>query len=284
MSHFVVLVVGDSIDHQLEGFDENIEVESYENDLVTEDEIKQFMEYYTKNKVNELKDPAHVKLPFERLYAIYGDEWNGSSWRKNDNDELAEFSTYNPESKWDWYVAGGRWSNMLLLKNGDKVDSAMKSDIDFIGMREANKAAAIKSYRDVKEMFGGEIPQIERSWEDCLADEKLGTTDDKREYYHNQPSMLRLKEVRKENGGKLGFFFDLSDYQCTEDEYAAVAYLTGLRTYAMVKDYEWHEQGQMGWWGMSSNDKDEKVWSDELDRLIAECDDDEILTVVDCHI
>jgi len=283
MSHFVVLVVGDSIDNQLESFDENIEVESYEEDLVSDEDVIQFTEYYTKDKKAELKDPAHAKLPFDRLYAIYGDSWNASAWRENADGKLAEFSTYNPESKWDWYVAGGRWSNMLLLKNGDYVDSAMKADIDFIGMREESKASAIKSYREVLKMFGGDIPKIERSWEECLADKSIGTTDDQREYYHNQPSMLRLAEARKDNSD-LGFFFNLSDYQCTEDEYATTGYLNGLRSYAMVKDYEWHEQGQMGWWGMSSNDKDGKVWSDELDKLIAECDEDEIITVVDCHI
>ena len=25
-------------------------------------------------------------------------------------------STYNPDSKWDWYEIGGRWSGMLLIK------------------------------------------------------------------------------------------------------------------------------------------------------------------------
>ena len=40
------------------------------------------------------------------------------------------YSTYNPDSHWDWWVEGGRWEG--LLKVGDKrVNSARVRDIDF---------------------------------------------------------------------------------------------------------------------------------------------------------
>lgn len=31
-----------------------------------------------------------------------------------------ELSTYNPNSRWDWYEIGGRWHNILLTKKENK--------------------------------------------------------------------------------------------------------------------------------------------------------------------
>jgi hypothetical protein len=280
MSHFVVLVVGDNIDHQLEEFDENIEVEQYEQELLSEDDKEQFMDYY-KSKSDLIKDESHRDLGFEALYAIYGYSWNSGRWAKNDDGEWAEFSTYNPLSKWDWYSVGGRWSDHLLLKNGNYADQAKKGDIDFIGMRMLAQENAIKQYQKVKGLFGGEIPKIEKSWKEFL-DDKSMDIDEKRAAYHEQPALLRAAEVRKDND--LGFFFDLSNYACTEEEYSKEAYNGGIGAYAAVKDCRWYEQGQMGWFGTSSNDKEEVEWSNELDAIIADCGDDEIITIVDCHI
>jgi len=53
------------------------------------------------------------------------------------------YSTYNPNSKWDWFVLGGRWSGSIQLKDGAKgksgksgtfgnptgIDQARKKDI-----------------------------------------------------------------------------------------------------------------------------------------------------------
>lgn len=40
----------------------------------------------------------------------------------------------NPNKKWDWWVVGGRWSNMLALKSGGKGSVAQKSDLDLARM------------------------------------------------------------------------------------------------------------------------------------------------------
>lgn len=36
----------------------------------------------------------------------------------------------NPNAKWDWFEIGGRWSNRLRLKSGERADSALLNDID----------------------------------------------------------------------------------------------------------------------------------------------------------
>lgn len=57
-------------------------------------------------------------------------------------------------------------------------------------------------------------------------------------------------------------------------------------TYAVLDEEGWHAKGEMGWWGMSSdNAEDRENWSKSFfDRFIRSRDPDTYLVVVDCHI
>lgn len=46
----------------------------------------------------------------------------------------------------------------------------------------------------------------------------------------------------------------------------------------------WIERGQMGWFGISSNDKAEKDWDKEFKEFLKKQDESTIVTLVDCHI
>ena len=46
----------------------------------------------------------------------------------------------------------------------------------------------------------------------------------------------------------------------------------------------WNERGKMGWFGISTNDKDEKSWNDEFKNFIKSQKKSTIVTLVDCHI
>ena len=50
------------------------------------------------------------------------------------------YSTYNPDSKWDWWSVGGRWSGMLRL-NGEPVDTGRVGDLEFPFDKEAYEYA-----------------------------------------------------------------------------------------------------------------------------------------------
>ena len=50
------------------------------------------------------------------------------------------YSTYNPDSKWDWWEEGGRWNGMLKA-HGERVNSARLGDIDFTPDPEAYASA-----------------------------------------------------------------------------------------------------------------------------------------------
>lgn len=159
MSHYSVAVFTDEytdVESLLEPFYEGLEVEKYicmtKKDLIErgKEEIAFFnrrYKEYMKNKreyrrkhfknINHLrfikKVPYMKKWNTEKIYKF--------ATRYCDEDEISEdgglYSTYNPDSKWDWYEIGGRWKNELILKRDNdketirRVNSALIKDIDW---------------------------------------------------------------------------------------------------------------------------------------------------------
>lgn len=139
MSHYVALVIGDDPESQLAPYDENIEVAPYYTGTVSEDEKQRMLDYYNNER-------GYKFSSFEECYEYKGRDWNGNRYKFVDG-EWKEFSTYNPNSKWDWYQLGGRWSGgfiklkegaegevgngSLVMGNTAGVDQAYKRDIDF---------------------------------------------------------------------------------------------------------------------------------------------------------
>lgn len=105
-------------------------------------------------------------------------------------------STYNPDSKWDWYCIGGRWSG-------------------FINGKEYNEDEDIKK---------------------------------------NSIKVKNLLKVYKER-----------------------------ISYALVdSNGDWHEKGQMGWFGVSSNENSD--WPKGFKKLLEKENPDDYVVCVDCHI
>ncbi|WP_231115051.1 hypothetical protein [Neomoorella thermoacetica] len=55
-------------------------------------------------------------------------------------------------------------------------------------------------------------------------------------------------------------------------------------TFAVITpDGTWHEKGNMGWWGIVTNEKDN--WEENyFKNFIEPADPETIITIVDCHI
>ena len=111
MSHFAVMVIGDDIDSQLEAYDENLEVEPRCLGEVSDSTKNQMMDFYKKKGYNF--------KTFDECYEAKGEDWDGGILKKNEDGVWCEYSTYNPDSKWDWYSVGGRWGGFLHYKDAD---------------------------------------------------------------------------------------------------------------------------------------------------------------------
>jgi hypothetical protein len=282
MSHFVVLVFGDNIEKQLEKYDERKRVPEYNRGEVSEKDKTSMLNYYQTNN--------NFVGTFEECYAKHGKEWDGNSLKKDENGVWCEFSTYNPDSKWDWYIIGGRWSGFFKLKAAvEQVlgkpgvfkneaekgygDVVKKKDIDFEGMRND---AAIKAGNRYDEIIAiiGELPDIE-SWESVT--ERITDIKEARDFYGRQPRIAALREADHH-------FVECEDFKCTREEYVEKSRNGAITAYSIVKDGVWYQKGDMGWWGMTSNEISDDEWNQKVAELFDSISDDTVITMVDCHI
>ena len=150
MSHYALLVLGENIEEQLAPFDENKEVPVYVK-ATREQLIHESREHYKKYNENtyakyladpvayalDCKNPSHLnylenEFPKKLLFTeeeIYQEVLAGL-----EPEEIGahgeQLSTYNPLSKWDWWVVGGRWENRLIKKDGTGVNSTTLDELD----------------------------------------------------------------------------------------------------------------------------------------------------------
>lgn len=201
-----------------------------------------------------------LKIPFTTVFPTfeeYMEEYCGCEAR---DPEKKMYGTWrNTNSKWDWYLVGGRWSGLLKLKNpkasgasmGKKswtnekdpdkygyVDSALLKDIDFEGMAQEQLDKATKAWNDAEEDSNKETSH---------------------RYWHYG---IHAEDTKKSFIGRREAF----------------------TTFAVVKDGKWYEKGAMGWWGVVHNEKNEGEWEKQFSSLLKELDPDTRITIVDCHI
>jgi hypothetical protein len=98
--------------------------------------------------------------------------------------------------------------------------------------------------------------------------------------YHAQPMVKALRE----SDVKEAIWWNVEDFQCTREEYIQSHRHRAITTFAVVKDGVWYEKGDMGWFGIVADEKNQDVWNEEFNKLIDSLPDDTLLTVVDAHI
>ncbi len=164
----------------------------------------------------------------------------------------------NPNAKWDWYSIGGRWSGMLHVAGGHW-DVSRVGDIDWESMRETENQSAKAQY----ELYA-------KAMEEGKPQPDMGL------------AFVKEDKIVSWGGDTLFVKGDTFD-----DYLKRRGYTTKypISTYAYVdKDGSWHERGEMGWFGLSSNDKELDVWLDMLHTFIDSLDADDVVACVDCHI
>jgi len=300
MSHFTVMVFGDNVESLLEPYDENMNIPKYSKGVVSEKEKEEFSKYYIES------EPALKNLTFDQLYKLKGNDWNDNSWEKDENGLYIEYSTYNPNSKWDWYSIGGRWSGFFKLKEGKKgeigepgflsnpveegyADSTIKSNIDVEGMRNSIESYYRKKWKFVNKYIKGLT--LEKTWESLLEKsnkEESYSLDDARKEYYNQPIIIAfgeaMKEDQKTENRLLDLFSDVKEYVCTEEEYAQLGRDSALTPYAYLNENGWFQRGEMGWWGIARDEQTISYWNKYFNEMFDKLPDDTKITLVDCHI
>ena len=295
MSHATVMVIQDSkhkktIRDLMAPYDENLEVEPRIAQTFSElvEEAKSAVAHYRedagiKAAIAGMSPKAWIKKYGSDLASEEGN-MNSYEWHKKIGESLVEelsgkwtdkdyhdfiidgsdiidedgnrLTTYNPESKWDWYVVGGRWSGLLIKKDGSRVDSAAAKDIDWDAMYKLDPETEEMQRAFWKIYVLGE-PKPEHMSKQL--EEKLRWTMYKPEYYIDR----------------------------YKDEENYIRQLGMFETYAVLTgDGVWHEPGTMGWFACSTaSAEDESRWTEEFkSKFIDTLDPDSIVTIVDYHI
>ena len=148
MSHFVGLCFGEYWENHLEQYCENLEVEEYiaytKEEAIDKVKIEHANAY--EQAISSLYDvnldPKQIEylqnIIDRGLFISYEDAWEEAKdwgYKIDENENL--ITTYNPDSKWDWYEVGGRWSGYLPMSDFDElgnyqyVNVAYVEDIDW---------------------------------------------------------------------------------------------------------------------------------------------------------
>lgn len=373
MSHFTVMVIGRDPEKQLAPYNENKETPEYVKEQVTQDEMIRFYEHYSQ-KEQAKKGSTDVNIhmtpeSFEQLYTRKGRDWNGNMWRKHSDGTWWEYSSYNPQSKWDWYVLGGRWSghyithlkkqpaqkmlmceiegfsteevkNFIEMARKDKtkfekvvakyngksekikktvydmiesidnppktidpwskkgksgvgnnetgIDAAKKGDIDFDAIRKKDEEEAATrwdtTHAGLKRILGERLNAAIESYEQWDNIRERYTAEDRdkaRDYYHAQDV---VRAYNKAFPDAHPFSGGITPFLINRERYIERAGESSFSTFAVLKDGKWYEKGDMGWWGMVSDEKDQDTWNKQVTELLKNLPDDTLISIYDCHI
>ena len=287
MSHFTVMVIGDNPEDQLAPYQENNMGTCPEEFLEFRDET----EYLRKNW-DEMS--AEEKKEYDNSFEKYAED---EGYEKHPERDL--YGCYsNPNARWDWYQLGGRWTGFLKLKENATgeigepglmtlsasegfADQALKMNIDFEGMRKYAEEEAGKLWNKVNKILkGAEKPH---SWEHVREIMFPGDISAAREFYHSQEANKRIDEWNKKHKHSL-FGVNSLDFMTSKEEYCKEDGNSAISTFAVLKDGVWYEKGEMGWFGMTSNEKDQNEWNTQVALMLESLPDDTLISIYDCHI
>lgn len=225
----------------LEKFNENNEVPryvSYTKEQLIEKGKKDIESYRTGSYAKYLEDPAgyasgkneahvnYISVEFPQQLQWTDEEIYQDALRYEDEEDIGTdgsiYSTYNPNSKWDWWTVGGRWTEQFEKRQGETV-------ADFIKAVESDQKSLKEGVRLRPELAEGEV-----DWE---------------------PDR------------KLPWWFPKNIVIQKED------------------DYEWVEQGSVGWFGtFDDGDNSEESWVEKTLEVLKTQDQNAKVFYIDFHI
>lgn len=302
MSHYTVLVAIEDparLAEALDPFDENKEVEPwkcYETGAPAE--------HWSVRELREKgKLPAEGEITWPMLAAAHNEVFpDEKQIHVGDEDDAYTMSTYNGESKWDWYVVGGRWRGYFPVRAGlpaaayrslfsasdDRCDGGPKGCLDLEQLRSERATEAMQRYAHWMDAIAD--TEEARPWcefaEEARAKEAAG--DDQafkqaRELYHAQPRVMAA--------GKAGLSVPFGPDVIEEFSIDAEVYVERARARAvpgfatLTTDGRWMAPGTMGWWATTDATESTRAGYGEVaNAYIDSLSDETYLILVDCHI
>lgn len=275
MSHFSVLVIGEDIAGQLVPYDEALAVPRYckaTKVQLIQQQRDEIAEYRDSTYADYLRDPAAYCARFadnpEHL-AYLRDEfppklaWTDAQcyqaaveWEEPENigADGEVYSTYNPQSRWDWYVIGGRFADYFALCPADENHPEIYSRTN----------QALKGEVDWERMVTEKRHRAAERWQQWL--------DYARNVTHWSQDVQRQHAYWK---------FDIWR---NDSEETYMRRQSSLATFAIVAHGQWHARAQMGWWGVTTDQQPLEEWEAFWWAQIKAAAPETLLTLLDAHI
>lgn len=226
-----------------------------------------------------------LNYPVKKLYPTYGDfmvNYYGCTL----DEETDEYGIYrNPNAEWDWFQIGGRWPLRFLVKKDCPLVVHGSASLLF---REPPKREAPEGYQWVAGARKCDI-----AWD--LMRKQFQA--DQTKWFHEYEIWFQKREIPTEARYGLKLQEDgivsWSDYVYRKGETLETyldrmgvsdQYRYPLSTFACLDGDGWSSQGNMGYFGISSDNKEESVWCKMVEKFIAKQSDETMLISVDCHI
>ncbi|AFU87975.1 hypothetical protein CcrColossus_gp105 [Caulobacter phage CcrColossus] len=220
----------------------------------------------------------------------------------------------NPNAKWDWWEIGGRYRGRLLSKgvfgyqgrpgtfNNDTYhqggsDGLLKGEIDFERMRRLNVEKHLglveEAYAKMGDVSREEVKALCIEYADLFnkvmrpkfAAIDAGTWKDGNVWEKANAESPRFEELGKLLDPFYDYFNGAGFDRDIGDPWAWAEAIPPLTAYAYLgTDGVWRASGEMGWFGISSKEKDSGEWNREFAKALAAVPDHHMIWVVDCHI
>jgi len=262
MSHFSCGVIsndGQTVEELLAPYSESLNVAPYISTA------KKELEEEHQKLIKEAEEPGSWANKNEKERHFSYSKMTLMEFTKNHygDDALIDLegnllTTYNPNTKWGWYVIGGRWDDLLKIKScfgGGRSNEAHISEVDWEALNRISKKDE-RWYR--------------RFWEINVLGKKMTRAEEKKHEYFS---------MYDEN-----YYLE---YYGNVEKYIKIN--GAFSTYAVVTpDGVWHAIGKMGMWGFSS-EKPEDVegwsgsWYDNFVKPYFQSKEDHYITILDCH-
>jgi hypothetical protein len=215
----------------------------------------------------------------------------------------ATYRRTNPNKKWDWWVIGGRYAGRLTVKPGvatvlspprpsffglreepepapppGATNQAQLGDIDWQGQWNEGWREGEELWDKTHAALVGLPPLVtfEAMREKYPEDAKAA-----RDAYWRQPAMLALKEAFPD---EYEYSDQLQALKSTREAVAETHKNRKVSSYGYLLEGQWRTRGEMGWFGMASNEEDPAVWYAHTAKMYKELPRSYWITIVDCHI
>jgi hypothetical protein len=282
--------------------------------LPTGELVSPYDDFYKRTKPGSQWDTEYVfppgttdvEVPMKDVYSSfeeYVEDWHG--YEKN--EETGRWGLWtNLNSKWDWWLIGGRWTGYFPVKNSegfsgepglmteanskeDRKDAVRLCDLDLESQDKETTEAADKFWKnwlyyrehrkDREETFyGTRNTALTLGIIDCKREDEI--TEDERAraiHWRDFPGFRRNDDM-----------WDVyNDQDLTYEKFINTyrSYFNPICPYSILTAESWESPGEMGWFGCSS-DTPESVttYSDKFMDVLKGLDPNDWLVMVDCHI